>query len=228
MTIQTVAVLGGTGAEGSGLALRWAAAGWPIVIGSRVAERAAQAADALRARLGPATVISGRANPDAAAASRLVVLTVPFAAQADTLKSVRDALQPGSILVDCTVPLAAAVGGRATRVLGVPQGSAAQQAQEMVGREVKVVSAFHHVGAEALAALDAPLDTDVLVAGDDRAARETVRALVEAIPGARYVDAGPLENARIVESITALLVGINIRYKVHASGLRFTGLDRRE
>src|SRR4051812_23140700 len=117
--MQTIAVLGGTGAEGGGLALRWAAAGWPIVIGSRVAERAIQAAEGLRARLGERAQVEGLANPEAAERARLVVLTVPFAAQADTLKSVKDSLQPGSILVDCTVPLAVAVGGRATRVLGV-------------------------------------------------------------------------------------------------------------
>ncbi len=225
--IQPVAVLGGTGAEGSGLALRWAAAGWPILIGSRSVERAEQAAAALRTRLPPnAAPVAGLPNPEAARQARLVVLTVPFIAQAETLKSVRESLQPGSILVDCTVPLAVAVGGRPTRVLGVPQGSAAQQAAELVPPGVHVVSGFHHVGAAALAALEQPVDTDVLVAGDDRAAKEVVRALVEAIPGARYVDAGPLENARIVESITALLVGINLRYRVHASGLRIAGLER--
>src|SRR5581483_2304777 len=196
--IQPVAVLGGTGAEGSGLALRWAAAGWPILIGSRSVERAEQAAAALRTRLPPnAAPVAGLPNPEAARQARLVVLTVPFIAQAETLKSVRESLQPGSILVDCTVPLAVAVGGRPTRVLGVPQGSAAQQAAELVPPGVHVVSGFHHVGAAALA---------------------------EAIPGARYVDAGPLENAQIVESITALLVGINLRYRVHASGLRIAGL----
>jgi NADPH-dependent F420 reductase len=225
---QTIAILGGTGAEGSGLGLRWAAAGYPVVIGSRQAERAEAAAAALCERLGGDVTIAGLANAAAAARAEIAVLTVPFAAQADTLKSVKDALRPDGILVDCTVPLAVAVGGRATRVLGVPQGSAAQQAAELAPRGMRVVSAFHHVGAESLMDLDRPLHTDVLVCGDDRAAKSIVRELVEAIPGARYVDAGPLENSRIMESLTALLVGINIRYKVRSSGLRIEGLEADE
>jgi 8-hydroxy-5-deazaflavin:NADPH oxidoreductase len=222
---QTIAILGGTGAEGSGLGLRWAAAGYPVVIGSRQAERAEAAAATLCEKLGGNVTIEGLANADAAARAEIAVLTVPFAAQADTLKSVKDALRPDGILVDCTVPLAVAVGGRATRVLGVPQGSAAQQAAELAPKGMRVVSAFHHVGAESLMDLDKPLHTDVLVCGDDRAAKSIVRELVEAIPGARYVDAGPLESSRIVESLTALLVGINIRYKVRSSGVRIEGLD---
>ncbi len=221
-----VAVLGGTGAEGSGLALRWAAAGWSILIGSRNLERAQHAAATLRERLGHQIAVEGLLNADAVSRARLAVLTVPFAAQADTLKSVKDAWQADSILVDCSVPLAVAVGGRPTRVLGVPQGSAAQQAAELVPKGVRVVSAFHAVSAELLEHLDQSLDMDVLVCGDDRAAKAEVRPLVEAILGARYVDGGPLESSRVVESITALLIGINIRYKTHA-GVRITGLDGR-
>ena len=224
-TRETIAVLGGTGAEGSALAVRWVQAGWPVIIGSRSEERAVAAANAIRERLGEGVSVQGMANPEAAANASLVVLTVPFSAQADTLKSVKDSLRAGSVLVDCTVPLAVNVGGRATRVLGVPQGSAAQQAAELAGKEVRVVSAFHHVGAEALERLDHAIDTDVLVCGDDRGAKESVRRLVEAIPGARYVDAGLLEQSRVVESITALLIGINIRYKVHASGFRISGIQ---
>jgi NADPH-dependent F420 reductase len=219
-----VAVLGGTGAEGSGLALRWAKAGIPIIIGSRDGGRAAAAAEKLRAAAGPRAEVSGLENPEAASKADLVVLTVPFAAQLGTLSSVKEQLRPETILVDVTVPLATAVGGRATQVLGVWAGSAAEQAAAAVPKGVNVVAAFHNLSAEHLEELDHSIDSDVLVCGDSRAAKERVRPLVEAIAGARYVDAGPLANARIVESLTALLVGINIRHKIKGSGIRITGI----
>ncbi len=222
---RIVSVLGGTGAEGSGLALRWALAGYQVIIGSRDAARAQAAAEEIRGRAGSVVDVTGRANPDAAAAAGMVVLTVPFAAQLPTLNQVKERLRPGTVLVDVTVPLATAVGGRPTQMLGVWAGSAAEQAAGAVPQGVSVVAAFHHVGAHALADLAHQIDCDVLVCGDTRAAKERVRPLVEAIAGARYVDAGPLANARIVESLTALLVGINIRYKVSGSGLRITGVE---
>jgi 8-hydroxy-5-deazaflavin:NADPH oxidoreductase len=222
---RTVSVLGGTGAEGSGLALRWALAGYRVVIGSRDAARAETAADEIRRKAGAAVDVAGRANPDAAAASDLVVLTVPFAAQVATLNQVKDQLKAGTVLVDVTVPLATAVGGRPTQLLGVWAGSAAEQTAATVPQGVSVVAAFHHVGAHALADPGHQVDCDVLVCGDTRAAKERVRPLVEAIPGARFVDAGPLANARIVEGLTALLVGINIRNKIPGSGIRVTGLE---
>lgn len=225
--IRTVAILGGTGAEGSGLALRWVQAGFHVIVGSRDAARAEAAAEEIRGRVGGQAHIAGRANADAAAESDLVVLTVPFAAQAATLNQIKDRVQAGSVLVDVTVPLATAVGGRPTQMLGVWAGSAAEQAAAMVPHGVAVVAAFHHVSAHALADATHELDCDVLVCGDSRAAKERVQPLVEAIGGARYVDAGPLANARIVESMTALLVGINIRHKIPGSGIRITGLEPR-
>jgi len=220
-----IAVLGGTGAEGSGLALRLARAGLPIIIGSRDEARARATANTIRTQVGPDTIVEGTANPEAAARSRLVILTVPFAAQLPTIQSVRDRLAEGTVLVDVTVPLAAAVGGRATRTLGVWEGSAAEQAAAAVPNSVSVVAAFHHLSAQHLSDLSHPVDSDVLVCGDQREAKERVRKLVDAVPGARYVDAGPLANARIVESITALLIGIIIRYKVAGSALRITGIE---
>jgi len=220
-----VAILGGTGAEGSGLALRWAQAGLSVVIGSRDAERAGAAAARLRETIGASAAVAGAANAEAAASADVVVLTVPFAAQLPTLASVRDKLRPGAVLVDVTVPLATAVGGRATRVLGVWEGSAAEQAAAAVPPGVSVVAAFHHLSAVHLSDLGHSVDCDVLVCGDDRAAKDRASRLVEAITGARFVDAGPLANARIVESITALLVGLNIRYRVHGSAIRITGLE---
>jgi NADPH-dependent F420 reductase len=152
-----------------------------------------------------------------------VILTVPFRAQSENLTNLKDSLESGQLLVDCTVPLAAAVSGKATRTLGVWQGSAAQQAQEMVPDGVTVVAAFHTVGAPELANRQSILDEDVLICGERKADKAKVAALVEAIPGLRAVNAGPLEMARIVEQLTPLLISINVRYKVHA-GIRVTGL----
>jgi len=222
MTVPLVTIVGATGDLGFGLALRLAAADVPVAIGSRDAERAVEAAERVRAAL-PGADVRGLANPDAAAASDLVVLSVPFASQAATLRSIRAALRPGSVLLDVTVPLATAVGGRPTRTLGVPQGSAAQQAQELVPDGVSVVAGLHTVAARHLADLGHAFDEDALLCGDDADAKARVAALIERIPGLRPVDAGRLEAARIVEQLTALTIGINVRHKVTA-GIRITGL----
>jgi NADPH-dependent F420 reductase len=220
--LLTIPIVGGTGALGSGLALRWAKAGAPIVLGSRSAERAEEAAAKLREKV-PGAQIDGALNEDAAKQGEIVFLTVPFRAQSENLNNLSEALAPGQILVDCTVPLAAAVSGKATRSLGVWQGSAAQQAQEMVPDGVTVVSALHTVGAPTLADPEAELDEDVLVCGDRKADKARVARLIELIPGLRPVNAGALEMARIVEQLTPMLISINTRYKVHA-GIQLTGL----
>ena len=223
MTEETIAIIGGTGDQGRGLALRWARAGYHIIVGSRDAARATTAADEIKAELGGAVSITGAANAEAAAQSSIVVLTVPFAAQIATLKSITGGLQPGALLVDVTVPLEPAVGGKPTRVLGVWAGSAAEQAAELAPAGVDVVSAFHSVGADALSDLSHSVDCDILVCGDKKEAKARLRPLVAAISGCRFVDAGPLASSRIVESLTALLIGLNIRYKAH-TGIRVTGL----
>lgn len=217
-----IPIIGGTGALGAGLARRWAAAGVPVVLGSRSAERAEEAAAKVREAV-PGADVSGLENGAAAGKGEIVFLTVPFRAQSENLNNLREALRPGQILVDCTVPLAAAVSGKATRSLGVWQGSAAQQAQEMVPDGVTVVSALHTVGAPTLADADATLDEDVLVCADKKADKARVARLIELIPGLRAVNAGPLEMARIVEQLTPMLISINTRYKAHA-GIRLTGL----
>ena len=223
MPVERVSVVGGTGQEGFGLALRWAAAGIEVVIGSRDEARAKSAVARL-AELVPSAAVRGLANPEAVAAAAAVVVTVPFAGQAAIYKSVAEELRPGTVVVDCTVPVAAAVGGRASRVLGVWEGSAAQQAAAIVAaRDVHMAAAFHSLSASALADLTSSLDGDVLTAGG-KAAKEAVKELVEALPGLRFVDAGPLENARLVEPLTALLIGINRRYATDRSGLRITGI----
>jgi 8-hydroxy-5-deazaflavin:NADPH oxidoreductase len=216
-----IPIIGGTGALGYGLAVRLARAGQEIVIGSRKLERALEAAKRLGANV-PDAKAEGLENSEAAQRGSIVFLTVPFRAQSETLTNLKGSLQEGQLLVDCTVPLAAAVSGRATRTLGVWQGSAAEQAKEMTPDGVVVVSALHTVSAPRLAG-DAELDEDVLICGDRRADKKRVAALIGLIDGLRAVDAGPLEQARIVESLTALLIGINGRYKTHA-GIRVTGL----
>ncbi len=217
-----IAVIGGTGPAGMGLALRWARAGETIIIGSRDAARAQQAAETIRQRAGANAQVSGMENSAACVATDLLMLTVPFAGQAALLKELKTAIRPGSVLIDATVPLAASVGGRPTRTLGVWQGSAAQQAAELVPKGVSVVAAFHNVSADVLNG-DEDVDCDVLVCSDDPKAAEIVMELAAKIPKIRALDGGKLENARTVEQITALLIGLNIRHKGH-SGLRITGL----
>ena len=224
-----IAIIGGTGDLGYGLALRWARAGVPVVIGSRDVQRAQEAAARANAALSDAPAktlaVEGAVNPEAAAKASFVVVSVPFPAQAEILKSIRGSLKD-SIVVDTTVPLAATVGGKPTRTVGVWQGSAAEQARELVPAAIPVLAAFHNVSAEAVQNLSQPLDCDVLVCGDDAAAKDRLFPLIQLIPGLRPVDAGPLEMARIVESITALLLSLNRRYKVHHAGLRITGLPQ--
>jgi len=220
--IRPIAIIGGTGPAGMGLGLRWARAGEAIIIGSRDEQRARQAAAAIRQRVGSQANVSGMENGAACAAADILMLTVPFESQASVLRQLKPAITAGSILIDATVPLAAGVGGRASRTLGVWQGSAAQQAAELVPVEVSVVAAFHNVSAELLGG-DDPLDCDVIVCSDDRDAAQLTRDLAAKIPGVRAIDGGKLENARIVEQLTALLIGMNIRHKGHA-GIRITGL----
>lgn len=218
---MTIAIIGGTGPEGSGLALRWARAGEHVIIGSRDAPRARDAAAKLSEQLGT-TKVSGAENSAACSQADIVVLTIPFQSHAEMLKHLKPALRTGQIVIDTTVPLAASIGGRATRTLGVWQGSAAEQAAELVPEGVPVVAAFHNTSADVLQGAD-DVDCDVLVCSDDKEAAKRVRALARKIPGVRAIDAGRLENARIIEQITALLIGLNIRHKGH-SGLRITGL----
>jgi len=219
---EPIPIIGGTGALGAGLARRWAMAGRPVVIGSRSAERAEEAAAKVREAV-PGAEVSGLQNEDAAQQGEIVFLTVPFRAQSENLNNLREALRPGQLLVDCTVPLAAAVSGKATRSLGVWQGSAAQQAQEMVPEGVTVVAAMHTLAAPNLADPGVTLDEDVPICGDRKADKTRVARLIELIPGLRPVNAGALEMARIVEQLTPMLISVNSRYKTHA-GIRLTGL----
>ena len=217
-----ICIVGGTGALGFGLALRLGQAGLPIVIGSRDGHRAQdaarRAADAV-----PSGHYVGLENHEAVKNTDIVILCVPFRNQSETLTNLRQALTPNQLVVDATVPLAAAVSGRATRTLGVWQGSAAQQAQEMAPEGVRVVSAFHTVSAALLSDLEHDLDEDILICGDRKEDKAKLAELIGAIEGLRAVDCGPLEMAHIVEQLTALIISINVRNKVRA-GIKITGL----
>jgi NADPH-dependent F420 reductase len=220
-----VAIVGASGALGFGLAVRLGRAGVPVVIGSREAGRAQEAAERCRAATREGS-FSGHDNADAVRAADTVIMSVPFRNQSETLHNLKDALRPGQLLIDATVPLAAALGGKATRMVGVWQGSAAQQALELAPEGVRVVSALHTISAASLTDLEHPLAQDVLVCGDSRADKQEAARLIERIDGLRCVDCGRLEMARITESLTALLIAVNARHKVHA-GIRLTDLPER-
>jgi 8-hydroxy-5-deazaflavin:NADPH oxidoreductase len=219
---RPIAILGGTGPAGMGLALRWARAGESVILGSRDSQRAQAAVDQIKQKVGSGARVSGMENSAACASADVLVLTVPFEGQAALLKQLKPAIRPGSILIDATVALAAAVSGRASRTLGVWQGSSAQQAAELVPKGVNVVAAFHNLSAELLNGDDL-IDCDVIVCSDNPDALQLTRTLAAKITGVRALDGGKLENARILEQITALLVGLNIRHKGHG-GIRITGL----
>ena len=223
MSADIIAIIGGAGELGFGLALRFAKAGVKVRIGSRDETKAKEAADRIKAAL-PSAHIDGFSNAEAAAGATIVVLAVPFAAQSAIVKSIKPGLK-NAILVDTTVPLAATVGGKPTRTLAVWEGSAAQAARELLPG-VPVVAAFHNVSADVLQDLAATPDCDILICGDDAAAKDRVAELVKLIPGLRPLDAGPLEMSRIVEGITAMLISLNRRYKVHHAGIRITGITQ--
>jgi NADPH-dependent F420 reductase len=215
---KTIAVIGGTGNEGPGLAARWAASGrYKVIIGSRQAEKAERVAAEINENLGQALIV-GMNNEAAAAAADIAVLTVPYTAHHMTLSSLKDLLV-GKILVDVSVPL-----GKPVSRVALPAGtSAGQEAQALLGESVRVVSAFQNVSAIHLDDTEHPIDCDVLVCGNDKAAKAEVIALAEAA-GMRGVDAGPIENAVVAEGLTAVLIGINIRHKIKNAGIRITGI----
>ena len=215
----TIAVIGGTGDLGTGLARRWAKAGYTLVIGSRTAEKAETAARALDA-FATGAKAKGAANADAAAAADVVVITVPFASQASTLDDIKSAVA-GKLVIDTTVPL---MPPRVARVQLPPEGCAAVAAQLRLGDCVRVISAFHNVAAHKLEQVDMALDCDVLVFGDKAEDREVAIALAEAL-GVRGLHAGPLANSAAAEALTSVIIGINRTYKVDGASIRITGFS---
>ena len=222
---RTIAVIGGTGDQGFGIVLRLAKAGEKVVIGSRNQQKAEDAAKRANEILGANSLVTGMENPKAAAAADIIIMSVPFAAHVAMTKSIAESISPEDIFVDVVVPLSTAVGGTATTSLGVWEGSAAQQAVKLLPPHTKVTSAFHNVVADALQDLSHSVDCDVIVCGDSQETRRVVMELVNKVPGVRAIDGGRLENSRIVEQITGLLIGINIRYKVNDAGIRITGIN---
>jgi 8-hydroxy-5-deazaflavin:NADPH oxidoreductase len=223
-----VSVIGGTGEEGFGLTLRLARAGHHVVIGSRSAEKGAGAAADAREKLSAYGVdarVDGTRNEEAAASSGVVAVTVPFAGQADIYRSIKAAVKPGTIVLDATSPLATAVGGRAWQTVRPWHGSAAEQAEAILGEGFRIVAGLHTIAGEALSNLDHDLESDVFVCGDDAEAKATVGSLIADIPALRWIDCGALSMARISETLTALLVSINRTYKVRESGFRVVGRD---
>ncbi|MCL4685606.1 NADPH-dependent F420 reductase [Myxococcota bacterium] len=226
MDQNAIAILGGTGDQGLGLALRFAKAGRPVFIGSRKLERAVAAAQEVRDAVAGAQV-EGLDNADAVVQAPIVILSVPFEHTAGTVKAVKERLVADQIVVSMGVPLATAIGDGAVRTVGVWQGSCAELVAALVPAGVHVVSAFQNVSAHRLRELAQPVECDVVVSGAS-GPRKTVMALCELVPGLRAIDGGPLANARFVEGVTALLIGLNVRYKVpEGVGLRFTGLPER-
>jgi len=224
---DAIAILGGTGEQGLGLAMRFARADLPVWIGSRSAERANAAAERVRMAV-PGATVTGDENPAACRSARVIILSVPFENTASTLRSVREALSEGQIVVSMGVPLASATGGPATQTLGVWQGSCAEMVAALLPKGVHVVSAFQNVAAHRLHDLERPVECDVVVSGDEQP-RKQIMALCELVPGLRGIDGGPIANARITESLTALLIGLNVRYRVSdGTGIRFTGLPDRD
>jgi NADPH-dependent F420 reductase len=218
--VTKIAVLGGTGKEGSGLALRWAAAGYDVTIGSRELEKAQRTAAELNATLGQDSV-RGLTNREAAAQADLVVMTVPYAAHAATLESIRDVVQ-GKVFVDVTVPLDTQ---NVRRVKMPPAGSASAEAQQFLGEDVQVVAAFQNISAEHLKMLDHEIECDALVCGNDKSAKQQVIELAQAAHIQAW-DAGPIENAMVVEGMTSVLINLNIKHKVKAAGIRITGIPK--
>ncbi len=220
---ETIAILGGTGDQGLGLALRFCRSGRRVLIGSRKAERAVEAAAQVRSQV-PSAQVEGFSNEEATAGAAIVILSVPFEHTAGTLKSIKETLRPGQIVVSMTVPLATAIGDGAVRTVGIWQGSAAELVESLVPKGVEVVSAFQNVSSHRLQHLDEPVECDVVVSGP-KAAREKIMALCPLVEGLRALDGGPLSNARIVEAMTALIIGLNVRHKCpEGLGIRFTGI----
>ena len=223
---RKIAIVGGTGDQGSGLALRLLKAGENVIIGSRQEEKAKDSAAKLKEILGTNVSVDGLPNEQAAAKGDVVILTVPFGAHMNIIKSIKDSLCEGSIFVDACVPLESEIGGKATRTVAVWDGSAAEQAAKNVPKGVMTVAAFNNISAEILQDVDVDVDCDVLVCGRDAEAKKVIMEIAEEIPKVRAIDAGPLENARTVEQITPLLIGLNIRHKCRGSGIRITGIRK--
>lgn len=220
-----VAIVGGTGSEGFGLALRLLKAGHHVTVGSRSEARAAEAVERSKAIVGDEVRVGGAENAEAVMGAEAVVVTVPFAGMIEAYRSIAPSLRPGQVVLDATSPLMTAVGGRAWEAIRPWQGSAAELAAHEVPDGVTVVGGLHSVAAHALADLDRPVESDVLLCSDDDDAKRLIGRLIDSVEGMRWIDAGPLANARLTESLTPLVISINRRYKLRDAGFRISGRD---
>jgi NADPH-dependent F420 reductase len=218
-----IAIIGGTGGQGLGIAIRFVQAGEDVIIGSRTMEKAQKAVDKVKDLLGDVENLKAAENPDAAKEADVLVLTVPLAAQRATLLSIKEGAT-GKILMDATGPLETAIGGSPTRCLYLPEGAASERAQKILP-DTNVICAFNNISSGALMNFNEPIDCDCLISGDNQESKITVAKLIEKIPGVQVVDCGPLERAQIIEKITPLLIGLNIKKTCKDAGIRITGID---
>lgn len=221
-----VAVIGGTGPQGLGIAKRFAIEGVEVIVGSRKEEKALQIVEETIEELKDYDLnIVGMANEDAAKAGDILILTVPLAAQKPTLEGIKE-FCTDKIVLDATVPLETAIGGKPFRFIDLMEGSAAERTAKILSKTgAKVVAGFNNISNSHLDNIPEPIDCDCLIAGDDNEAKAQVKELVEKLPGVKCLDCGKLEKARMIEKITPLLIGLNIKYKSHYGGLRITGID---
>lgn len=222
-----IGIIGGTGSQGLGIAKRLAIADFDVIVGSRKEEKAVRVVEEANSDISEYTSnkMVGKANEDAARDADLLILTVPLEAQIATLKTIKEFVK-GKIILDATVPLETAIGGNVSNLLHVNPGSAAERTAKFLANEdVKVVSAFCNISNSHLANIPEPIDCDCLICGDDAESKEITSEIIEKIPDLRVVDIGKLEKAHLIESITPLLIGLNIKYKSHYGGFRLTGID---
>jgi NADPH-dependent F420 reductase len=219
-----IAIIGGTGGQGLVIAIRFVQAGEEVIIGSRTTEKAQTAVDKVKDLLGNVKNIKAAENADAAKESELLVLTVPLAAQKSTLLSIKEGAK-GKALLDATGPLESAIGGSPIEYVDLWEGAAAERASKIL-KDTKVICAFNNISSAALMNFEEPIDCDCLISGDDVDSKVAATELIEKIPGVKVVDCGPLKRAKIIEKITPLLIGLNIRNKTQFGGIRITGLDK--
>ena len=219
-----MAIIGGTGGQGLGIAIRFVQAGEDVIIGSRTIEKAEAAVGKLKGLLGEVDNIKAAENADAASEAELLVLTVPLAAQKSTLLSIKEGAS-GKILLDATGPLESAIGGSPIEYVALWDGAAAERSAKIL-KDANVICAFNNISSAALMNFKEPIDCDCLISGDDANSKAVAAELIEKIPGVNVIDCGPLERAKIIEKITPLLIGLNIRNKTQFGGIRITGLAK--
>jgi NADPH-dependent F420 reductase len=219
-----MAIIGGTGGQGLGIAIRFVQAGEDVIIGSRTIEKAQAAVDKVKDLLGKVDNIKAAENVDAAAEAELLVLTVPLAAQKSTLRSIKEGAR-GKILLDATGPLESAIGGSPIEYVALWDGAAAERSAKIL-KDTNVICAFNNISSAALMNFEEPIDCDCLISGDDANSKDVAAELIEKIPGVKVIDCGPLARAKIIEKITPLLIGLNIKNKTQFGGIRITGLAK--